>query len=117
DQAAGAGRRKTSAASINRIPVHGRRQEGDMRAATATTVSARVGAWYGDQDLALDVPGTWDIDIVAPSTPPPIGDTEIRAAIEAPVGQAPLRETARGKRRPLIVVDDLTRPTPTDAVI
>ncbi len=81
------------------------------------TVSVHVGAWYGDQSLNLEVPGTWDIDVVAPSTPAPIGDAEIRAALETPVGQAPLHDLARGRRRPLILVDDLTRPTPTDAVI
>jgi nickel-dependent lactate racemase len=52
-----------------------------------------------------------------PSTPAPIGDEEIRSAVDAPAGQRPLRELAAGKRRPLIILDDLTRPTPADRVV
>jgi lactate racemase len=52
-----------------------------------------------------------------PHTPPPLDDAQIAEALERPVGQPPIRELARGKSRPLIVVDDLTRPTPTSRVI
>jgi lactate racemase len=88
-----------------------------MTTPAGASVAVRLGAWYGDQERALDVPPSWDVEVLAPATPPPIGQAEIRAAIANPVGRAPLRMAARGKRRPLIVVDDLTRPTPTDLVI
>lgn len=88
-----------------------------MRAPATVELAVRLGAWYGDQERILEVPASWDVEVLAPSTPPPITDAEIRAAIENPVGQAPLRHTARGKRHPLIVVDDLTRPTPSELVI
>ena len=42
---------------------------------------------------------------------------DIAAALEQPVGQPPLRELARGASRPLVIVDDLTRPTPAGRVI
>jgi lactate racemase len=80
-------------------------------------ISVRLGAWYGDEARLLEVPASWRVDVLAPATPAPIGAAEIRAAVENPTGQTPLRESARGKRRPLIVVDDLTRPTPTDLVV
>ncbi|HEV2140250.1 MAG TPA: lactate racemase domain-containing protein [Candidatus Dormibacteraeota bacterium] len=81
------------------------------------TLTLRVGAWYGDSAVELEVPARWDIEMLSPSTPPPLGEGEIRAVVENPTGAAPLRIAARGKKRPLIIVDDLTRPTPTDAVI
>jgi nickel-dependent lactate racemase len=80
-------------------------------------IAVRVGAWYGDLEKTLDVPRGWKVDVIAPATPAPIADAEIRSAIENPVGQAALRQAARGKVRPLIIVDDLTRPTPTDVVV
>lgn len=80
-------------------------------------IALRLGAWYGDESRVLEVPSSWHVDVLAPTTPAPIGAAEIRAAVENPTGQAPLRDSARGKRRPLIIVDDLTRPTPTDLVV
>jgi lactate racemase len=52
-----------------------------------------------------------------PDTPPPLDDERIAEALERPVGQPPIRELARGKSRPLIIVDDLTRASPTARVI
>ncbi len=52
-----------------------------------------------------------------PRTPTPLTDAELAAALEAPAGQPALREQARGARHPVIVVDDLTRPTPVDRVL
>lgn len=85
--------------------------------ADAIQLPLRLGAWYGDEERMLDIPASWDVTVLAPVLPDPLTDAEIRAAVENPVGQQPLRVAAVGKRRPLIIVDDLTRPTPTDRVI
>lgn len=82
-----------------------------------SVLTLRVGAWYGDQDLAIEIPPRWDVEVLAPSTPPPIGGGDIENALMRPVGAPPLRDLARGRRRPLIIVDDLTRPTPTHVVM
>lgn len=63
------------------------------------------------------MPPTWDIAVFTPRTPAPLSDRDLRAALESPVGQPPLREQARGKTRPVILLDDLTRPTPSDRVL
>ncbi len=44
--------------------------------------------------------------------PQVVGREAVRAALQAPIGSARLAELARGKRRVLIVVDDVSRPTP-----
>jgi nickel-dependent lactate racemase len=81
------------------------------------TVTVRTGAWYGDGSLDLKFPAEWDIVTHWPRTPPRLSDEEIATALESPDGQPPIRELARGKSRPAIVVDDLTRPTPAARVI
>jgi nickel-dependent lactate racemase len=44
-------------------------------------------------------------------------DAAVGAAIGDPVGAPPLRQLAAGRRRPLLLVDDLTRPTPVDRIL
>lgn len=81
------------------------------------TVSLWTAAWYGDRELTLTFPSGWHVLVHHPRTPPPLHDRDIRAALEAAVGQPPLREAARGCSNPVVIVDDLTRPTPVDLVM
>ena len=48
--------------------------------------------------------------------PPPVGEL-VSAAVHAPIGASPLRTAARGSKKVLIVVDDVSRPTPAFAVV
>ena len=77
----------------------------------------RTGAWYEDRVLELPAPASWRVRTHWPRTPRPLGDEEIRGAIARPVGQARIRDLCRGKRRPVIIVDDLNRPTPAGRVL
>ncbi len=77
----------------------------------------RTAAWYGDRELMLRVPSRWQVEMLWPRTPPPLRPEQIVEALERPIGQPPIRELARSKRRPVIVCDDLTRPTPANLVI
>lgn len=76
----------------------------------------RTSAWYGDRPLNLFFPENWRVEVHWPKTPPPLSDADIVTALEQPVAMPRLREFARGAQRPLVLVDDLTRPTPTDRV-
>ena len=77
----------------------------------------RTAAWHCDHALELDFPDDWHIATHWPRTPPALTDEAIRAALERPVGQPPIRELCRGKTRPVVVVDDLCRPTPDARVL
>ena len=94
-----------------------------MATADRSTVAARTGpqlrtgAWYGDRPLELPFPEDWQVTAHWPDTPEPVSDDEIARALEEPVGQPPIRSLARGRKRPLIVVDDLTRPTPATRLL
>jgi nickel-dependent lactate racemase len=72
----------------------------------------RWGAWFDDRELTLDFPPQWEVDFCPPADGPDIGAAGIADAFAAPFGTPPLREFARGRRRPCIVIDDLSRPTP-----
>src|SRR5437763_7163580 len=74
-------------------------------------------AWYSDRELTLSVPDHWNIATYWPDTPPPLTDSQIIAALNRPIGQAPIRQLCSGKRRPLIIIDDLNRPTPTNRLL
>ena len=78
-----------------------------------TTASIRWSAWYDDCDLPLAFPGGWDVTPCPPRDGDDIGEDGIRASFDAPFGTAPLRELAAGRRAPCIVIDDLSRPTPS----
>jgi nickel-dependent lactate racemase len=78
----------------------------------AAVARIRFGAWSEDRDLALEFPAAWRVSLCAPRDGPDVGEEGGRAAFARPIGAPRLREIARGRRRPCIVIDDLTRPTP-----
>jgi nickel-dependent lactate racemase len=88
-----------------------------MNESASAGPTLRTAAWYGDAPLALEFPPEWEVTVHWPRTPPPLSDGAIRQAIARPNGQPPLREQCRGKSRPLVIVDDLTRPTPAARVL
>jgi nickel-dependent lactate racemase len=80
-------------------------------------VTLRTGAWYGDRAENLVFPDDWEVNVLWPRTPQPLSDSDMVAALEHPTNQAPIRKLAVGKTRPVLVVDDLNRPTPVAAVM
>jgi nickel-dependent lactate racemase len=74
--------------------------------------SMATAAWYGDSTLALDFPASWDVSTLWPDTPPPLEEDALERAFANPVGQPRLAELAADKAKPIVIVDDLTRPTP-----
>ena len=80
-------------------------------------VELRTGVWYNDRPVILTFPDSWDVITHWPATPPPLSDSDIWERINSPVGQAPLRELAVGKKRVVVVVDDLARPTPVRRIM
>lgn len=79
---------------------------------TAQTLTLRTGAWYGESEIDLTIPASWMVTQHAPRPMRQLAAEEIATRLEEPVGQPPIRELARGRERPVIIVDDLNRPTP-----
>jgi nickel-dependent lactate racemase len=70
-------------------------------------------AWHGVKKLKINFPGSWRVDVCnfVGHDRPKLKPAEIKRAIASPIGMAPLREYARGKKEVVILFDDMTRVT------
>jgi nickel-dependent lactate racemase len=84
---------------------------------TNASLDIRTAAWYGDHHINLALPESWDVSVFSPRTGPVLTDEQLSARLESPVDQAPIRDRCSARTRPLIIVDDLNRPTPADRVL
>ena len=81
------------------------------------TATVHSRAWYGDEELTLNFPTGWEVEMLGPKDAPALSYEQIQRAFEAPIGTSRIVELARGKKSAAIVVDDLSRPTPAADVI
>jgi lactate racemase len=81
-----------------------------------TVVEIGTKAWYGDSRLQLPLPESWDVAVHRPQLDPPLNDEQIRRIFAGPAGRR-LAALASSTRRPVLLVDDLTRPTPVNRVL
>jgi Lactate racemase N-terminal domain len=70
--------------------------------------------WRSTVDIHF--PDDWNVIAHWPPTPRPLDD-DVLQALRRPCGQLPIRELAHGWSRPVIIVDDCTRPTPAARVL
>jgi nickel-dependent lactate racemase len=70
--------------------------------------------WYGNGTVELDLPDDWEVDIcpMRGAERRELSDEEIVDAIQKPIGSGRIRELARGRRKAVVLFDDMTRPTP-----
>ena len=81
------------------------------------TIKIPWAAWFGDVELSLEFPSSWEVSFHPPADAPDIGDEGIRQAFANPIGLPRIAELARGRRSAVIVVDDISRPTPAHRVL
>jgi len=72
----------------------------------------RMGAWHDERNHVLTFPRGWDVFVAEPQDGPQIDESQIDHAFAHPVGTPTLRDLATGRSSAVVVVDDLTRPTP-----
>jgi lactate racemase len=72
---------------------------------------------YGKQCVPLELPD--HADVVFPKTVSGVADAraEIRKAMDHPIGSMPLPQIAHGKSDAVVIINDFTRPTPTDLML
>ena len=80
-------------------------------------VQLRQNVWYGDCHAELRFPPEWTIKIIGNHFIPTLSDTQIQSKIQMPIGSRPLSKLAAGKSKVAILLDDLSRPTPTDKLL
>lgn len=83
----------------------------------SSSATIRWRAWFGDTDLALEFPSGWTVRYCPPNEGDDIGAQGIAQALAAPIGTPRLSELAAGKGSAVVVVDDLSRPTPADRLV
>ena len=74
-------------------------------------------AWFGDDLLTLDFPPGWRVDVCLPADAEDIGDDEIERSFASPIGIGRIRDQACAAASACIVIDDLSRPTPSHRVL
>ena len=81
------------------------------------TVSVPWAMWYSNDKFDLTFPESWDVRVSKMKGGPDIGDEGIRRAFAEPIGAPRLRQVAEGRRDAAILIDDLTRPTPSYRIL
>lgn len=74
-------------------------------------------AWYGPERLEMSFPADWDVTVYPMRDAPRLTDAALAEAIRRPVGTAPLRELARGRKNAVIASDDISRPAEAARII
>jgi nickel-dependent lactate racemase len=75
-------------------------------------VQLRTRAWFGDAPLTIGFPPTWKVVELGPEDEPTMTADELRERLQHPIGSRRLADLAIGKMKAVMIVDDLTRPTP-----
>lgn len=80
-------------------------------------VELLTSAWFGDSTTSLDFPSSWEIAFRWNGGTPSLSRDEVKERFRNPIGSTRLSDLAAGKQRVVVIVDDITRPTPVDAVL
>jgi lactate racemase len=84
---------------------------------SARTIELYRSAWYGERASELAVPEAWDVEILGGDTLPALSTEALREAVRKPLAGPTLAELARNAKTAAIVIDDITRPTPTAEIL
>jgi nickel-dependent lactate racemase len=74
-------------------------------------------AWYGDEQFELVFPSGWEVTLFPMQDGIPIEEENIRSALSSPIASPLLSVIAKGKKKAVIVVDDISRPTPAHKIL
>ena len=83
----------------------------------SNTATIHSRAWYGDEELTLNFPNGWEVEILGPKDGPALSDAQLAQAFAEPIGTPRIAAMANGKKSAAIIIDDLSRPTPAATVI
>jgi nickel-dependent lactate racemase len=81
------------------------------------TLSLPWKAWHGDEGCELVFPESWNVQLCSMTQAPGLTDLEVRGALHNSISDAGFGAVFRRAENAAIVVDDITRPTPTKALL
>jgi nickel-dependent lactate racemase len=90
-----------------------------MSSTVTTLESAAVpwGCWEPEESLGLPFPPRFSVQVNRMRDARGVSPALLEASLRRPIDAKPLSELAAGARNAVIVVDDITRPTPAHAVL
>lgn len=73
---------------------------------------------YGNKPVEISLPDYWDVHVseIEGFGAPALSYAQILEGIRNPIGTASIRDGAKGKKSAVIIIDDITRPTPCEAL-
>ncbi len=74
-------------------------------------------SWRDPENREFELPDLWEVSEGRMNNTEEISDDEIKKAFKTPIGTSKLSELAQGKEKVVIVMDDMSRPTPIYRVI
>ena len=77
------------------------------------SVEIYTGAWHGDSSFSLTFPETWDVRVIGKNPGPAMELEGMKQRMLQPIGTERLASLARECASAAIVIDDISRPTPT----
>ena len=83
----------------------------------ALEMSITTGVWLGDEEMILTFPDGWDVSVYESKGSEALDKSGIEKAFAEPIGTQRIEQLARGKKDAVIIVDDLSRPTPAHLII
>jgi len=83
------------------------------------SVEFRVSLWNNEREITLNFPQEWDLIEcqMAGYNFVPLSNSQFQEAIENPISSPRIRDLARGKKKVVILFDDLSRPTPAYTIL
>lgn len=72
---------------------------------------------YGDEKVSIDLPDSWDVNIYNISGAKPLYREDIQNSFESPIGAPRISELASKQKKVAVVVEDISRPSPTPKLI
>lgn len=80
------------------------------------SIALRIGSWQGDRMRDYPLPRGWRATVLPMADGAALDAQGLGRAFREPVGSAPIHVLAKGRASAVLIVDDLSRPTPQEAV-
>lgn len=80
-------------------------------------VVTRQNVWFTDEEVVLQFPDNWTINVLGNQFLPALSDAEIINRLDEPFESLPLSILAAGKKSAVILIDDISRPTPVARIL
>ncbi|MHA1263917.1 MAG: nickel-dependent lactate racemase [Candidatus Helarchaeota archaeon] len=82
-----------------------------------TQVKIPWGAWSDSLDYTLTFPDSWIVELYPIRNAEDISQDQLRTSLLTPIGTKTISELAKGKDNAVIVIDDMTRLTPSGRIV